>query len=55
MGATPGSTWQVLEKHKPPRLLPQSPDEALQFLVRFMPMARRTVQADGLTIFNIRY
>jgi putative transposase len=30
-------------------------DEALQFLVQFMPVAHRTIQSDGLTPFNLRY
>jgi putative transposase len=55
MGATPASAWASRSQSQPPRLLPAGPDEALQFLVRFMPMASRTIQADGLTLFHLRY
>ena len=55
MGGTPASAWATLAQVCPPRLLPSEPDEALRFLVRFMPVAVRTIQADGLTLFHIRY
>ena len=55
MGATPASAWATLAQTRPPRLLPPGPDEALRFLVRFMPVASRTIQGDGLTLFYIRY
>ena len=55
MGATPSSAWATLAQTRPPRLLPPGPDEALRFLVRFMPTASRTIQGDGLTLFHIRY
>lgn len=55
MGATPASAWSTLSQAHPPRQLPPGPDEALRFLVRFMPMAARTIQGDGLTLFRIRY
>ena len=55
MGATPASAWSALSLTHPPRLLPPGPDSALRFLVRFMPIASRTIQADGLTLFHLRY
>ena len=55
MGATPASAWSALSQNHPPRLLPPGPEEALRFLVRFMPVASRTIQGDGLTLFHIRY
>ena len=55
MGATPASAWTTLAQTHPPRLLPPGPDEALRFLIRFMPMTSRTIQGDGLTLFHIRY
>ena len=55
MAATPASAWATLAQTRPPRLLPPGPDEALRFLVRFMPTASRTIQGDGLTLFHIRY
>lgn len=55
MEATPASAWATLSQAHPPRLLPTGPDEALRFLVRFMPIEPRTIQADGLTLFYIRY
>lgn len=55
LGATPASAWSTLSRAHPPRLLPPGPDEALRFLVRFMPIDSRTVQGDGLTLFHIRY
>lgn len=55
MSATPASVWKVLGEMTPPRQLPADPDAALSFLIRFLPMTRRTVQADGLRLFYIRY
>ena len=55
MGATPASAWATLTQPLPPRLLPPGPDEAMRFLVHFMPMVSRTIQDDGLTLFHIRY
>jgi putative transposase len=55
MGATPVSAWQLLTQTAPARQLAPGPDEALRFLLQFMPLARRTIQGDGLTIFHIRY
>jgi putative transposase len=55
MGATPASVWQALTQHAPQRILAPGLDEARRFLVQFLPMAARTIQADGLTIFYIHY
>ena len=55
MGATPASSWAALTESAPVRELPGGADGALRFLVHFLPMARRRIQADGLTLFYIRY
>ena len=55
MGATPASTWQALTQSKPVRHLSGSSDSATRFLVQFLPLARRSIQADGLTLFYVRY
>ena len=55
MGATPASAWVTLAHAHPARLLAPGPDEALRFLIHFMPTASRTIQRDGLTLFHIRY
>ena len=54
-GATPYATWTTLVTTAPTRQLAPGPEEALKLLINFMPVARRTIQADGLTIFHIRY
>ena len=54
-GATPHAAWATLCKAHPPRQLPPGPEEAWRLLINFMPLASRSVQADGLTIFYIRY
>lgn len=54
-GATPYSMWATLGGVTPPRLLPDTVSEALRFLIQFRPMTYRTIQADGLTLFYIRY
>ncbi|AEI82033.1 TniA-like transposition protein (plasmid) [Cupriavidus necator N-1] len=54
-GATPYSMWATLGGETPPKLLPDTASEALRFLIQFLPMTHRTVQADGLTLFYIRY
>nr|WP_301542501.1 Mu transposase C-terminal domain-containing protein [Cupriavidus basilensis] len=54
-GATPYSMWATLGGVTPPRLLPDTASEALRFLIQFLPMTYRTIQADGLTLFYIRY
>ena len=55
MGATPANVWDLLVKREPVRLLEGTGDDALRFLVHFLPLLRRTIQNDGLTIFYIRY
>jgi putative transposase len=55
MGATPASLWQTLTVQHPPRLLPAAVDAQLSFLIRFLPLAQRSVQNDGLTLAYIRY
>jgi len=55
MDATPAGAWEALASASPPRQLPLGPDEAMNWLIRFMPLAPRTIQGDGLTIFRIRY
>ena len=54
-GATPHAAWATLCETHPPRQLPPGPEEAWRLLINFMPLASRSVQADGLTIFYIRY
>ncbi|SOY77682.1 Integrase, catalytic region [Cupriavidus taiwanensis] len=54
-GATPYSAWSTLSEASKPRLLPDSVAEELRFLIRFLPMSRRTIQADGLTLFYLHY
>jgi hypothetical protein len=39
----------------PPRLRSPEADAALQFIVRFLPVERRTIQRDGLTFMRLRY
>ncbi|CAN7743312.1 DDE-type integrase/transposase/recombinase [Variovorax sp. LjRoot290] len=55
MGATPASAWQALAAAHALRALPSDPSKQLRFLVQFLPMATRTIQHDGLTIFYLRY
>ena len=55
LGATPASRWQALTETAPVRLLGNAADDALRFLVQFLPMAKRRIQKDGLTLFYIRY
>lgn len=54
-GATPFAAWTTLCAKRPPRQLPPGPEEAWRLLINFMPLANRSIQADGLTIFYIRY
>ncbi|WP_232430378.1 Mu transposase C-terminal domain-containing protein [Burkholderia ubonensis] len=37
------------------RQLPPSTDAELRFLIRFLPVAQREIQSDGLTLFHVRY
>lgn len=55
MGSTPCSAWQALTGVVPIRVLPNDPTQQLRFLVQFLPLANRTIQADGLTLFYIHY
>jgi putative transposase len=54
-GATPYSAWSTLSEASMPRLLPDSAAEELRFLIQFLPIARRTIQADGLMLFYLHY
>ena len=54
-GATPASAWEALTDATTPRRLPGTTAAATRFLIHFLPMARRTIQNDGLTLFYIRY
>ncbi|WP_244884734.1 Mu transposase C-terminal domain-containing protein, partial [Paraburkholderia mimosarum] len=53
--ATPADTWRRLSYSTAARQLPAAVDAELRFLIWFLPVASRTIQADGLTIFRIRY
>lgn len=55
MGAAPHSAWNALTQSALVRVLPNDPDIPLRFLVQFLPMAIRTIQSDGLTLFYIHY
>ena len=55
MGVTPHTAWVAKSRDSPAHQLAGGPDEALTLLINFMPLAQRTVQDDGLTIFHIRY
>ena len=55
MGATPASAWDKMTDVQPARQLPPGPVQAWDWLVHFMPLTGRTVQADGVTLFHIRY
>ena len=55
MGATPASAWQALVAAHAVLALPSDPSKQLRFLIQFLPLATRTIQHDGLTIFYLRY
>ena len=55
LGATPADTWRRLSYSTAARQLPAAVDAELRFLIWFLPVAPGTIQADGLTIFRIRY
>ncbi len=55
MGATPASAWLALVAAHPVQTLPQDLSKQLRFLIQFLPLATRTIQNDGLTIFYLRY
>ncbi|WP_250517726.1 Mu transposase C-terminal domain-containing protein [Caballeronia sp. INDeC2] len=55
-GATPASMWAAGSNGaEASSRLPDTLEAEWQFLLRFLPVARRTIQADGLTLFHIRY
>lgn len=54
-GATPYGNWVQKAATDPVRRIEPGPDAALRLLIAFMPVATRTIQEDGLTIFHIRY
>jgi len=54
-GATPASMWNTLDGAALTSRLSATPEAQWQFLLQFLPVARRTIQADGLTLFYIRY
>ncbi|WP_240975418.1 Mu transposase C-terminal domain-containing protein [Paraburkholderia aromaticivorans] len=51
----PAEKWRELSRSAESRYLPSAPDAELQFLIRFLPAEPRTIQADGLNLFRIRY
>ena len=53
-GATPASAWAA-RADSSIKTLPADPEAALRFLIHFMPVVPRTIQANGLTVFYIRY
>jgi len=53
-GATPHGCW-IQKVDAQVRQIGTDPDAALRLLIDFMPVARRTIQQDGLTLFHIRY
>ncbi|MEA3100153.1 Mu transposase C-terminal domain-containing protein [Caballeronia mineralivorans] len=55
LGATPADTWCLLCEGPEAWRLPPTADAELRFLIRFLPVAQRTIQSDGLTLFHIRY
>ncbi len=54
-GGTPYGAWQHLIASRAVRQLPPGDDEIMKLLINFMPLQNRSIQADGLTIFYIRY
>nr|WP_256983510.1 Mu transposase C-terminal domain-containing protein [Caballeronia sordidicola] len=54
-GATPFSMWTALNGAAAESALPATPEAEWQFLLQFLPVVQRTIQADGLTLFHIRY
>jgi len=54
-GASPVDTWNSFIKARAPRKLPPIENTSMAFLIQFLPIARRKIQADGLTLFHIRY
>jgi putative transposase len=54
-GGTPMGAWQHSVQAREPRHLASGPEAAMQMLIHFMPLANRSIQADGLTLHHIRY
>jgi putative transposase len=54
-GGTPHGAWQHSVEARQPRLLASGPDAAMEMLIHFMPLANRSIQADGLLLHHIRY
>lgn len=54
-GATPFGCWLRKTVDSPVRVIEPGPDVALRLLIDFMPVANRSIQQDGLTVFHIRY
>jgi putative transposase len=55
LGATPADMWRTLARNPDSRQLPATNDAELRFLIRFLPVAQRTIQDNGLTLFHVRY
>lgn len=55
IGPTLASAWSALTAAYPVRVLPSDPSKELRFMVTFLPMVTRSIQDDGLTIFQLRY
>ena len=54
-GGTPYAAWAALSAVRLPRRIEPGPEAAQRLLINFMPGKPRTIQADGLTLFYIRY
>lgn len=54
-GGTPYAAWATLSAARAPRRIEPGPEVAQRLLTNFMPGKPRTIQADGLTLFYIRY
>lgn len=55
LGGTPWEAWRIHSHSTGTRHLPTEIDAESRFLVWFLPVVYRTIQADGLTVFRIRY
>lgn len=55
MGASPDSVWKSLTAATAIRVLPPDVEQQKRFLIQFLPLANRTIQQDGLTLFYIHY
>ncbi|KUY50660.1 MULTISPECIES: Mu transposase C-terminal domain-containing protein [unclassified Burkholderia] len=54
-GATPASRWTALNGAAAARTPLDTPEAQWKFLLQFLPVVRRTIQSDGLTLFHLRY